>query len=84
MVGSAMFSVQINNRLKDIKGSKEDSGVVTIIGDLIQLELVVDKYIFKDLDNSEYSILAPNNWKDNFNMFELEEIMRQRESNVFA
>jgi ATP-dependent DNA helicase PIF1 len=86
MVGSTMFNVQINNRLKDIKGSKDDFGGVSIvaIGDLFQLEPVMDRYIFKNLDNSEYAILAPNKWQDYFNMFELQEIMRQRESKVFA
>jgi hypothetical protein len=86
MVGSTMFNVQINNRLKDIKGSKEDIGGLSmiIIGDLFQLKPVMDWYIFKNLDNSEYAVLAPNKCQDNFNMFELEEIMRQRESKVFA
>ena len=48
MVGSAMFNVQINNRLKDIKGSKQDFGGVSIVAidDLLQLEPVMDKYIF--------------------------------------
>ena len=86
MVGSTMFNVQINNRLKDIKGSKEDFGGVSmvVIGDLFQLKPVMDRYIFKNLDNSEYAVLAPNKWQDNLNMFELEEIMRQRDSKVFA
>ena len=85
MVGSTMFNVQINNRLKDIKGSKEDfDGVNMVIGDLFQLEPVMDRCIFKNLDNSENAVLAPNKWQDNFNMFELEEIMRQRETKVFA
>ena len=86
MVGSTMFNVQIDNRLKDIKGSKDDFGGVSIvaIGDLFQLEPVMDRYIFKNLDNSEYAILAPNKWQDYFSMFELQEIMRQRESKVFA
>ncbi|CAB4022534.1 Hypothetical predicted protein, partial [Paramuricea clavata] len=44
----------------------------------------MDRHIFNNLDNSEYAVLAPNKWQDNFNMFELEEIMRQRESKVFA
>ena len=44
----------------------------------------MDGYIFKDLDNSEYRILAPNLWQKHFKMFELHEIMRQRESKVFA
>jgi hypothetical protein len=54
MVGSTMFNVQINNRLKDIKGSKEDFGGVSmvVICDLFQLEPVMDRYIFKNLDNS--------------------------------
>ena len=86
MVGNTMFNVQINNRLKDVKGSEDDFGGVSIIaiGDLFQLQPVMDGYIFKDLDNSEYRILAPNLWQKHFKMFELHEIMRQRESKVFA
>ena len=86
MVGSTMFNIQINNRLKAIKGSKDNFGGVSIIaiGDLFQLEPVMDRYIFKDIDNSEYAILAPNLWQDYFKMFELKEIMRQRESKVFS
>ena len=86
MVGSAMFNVKINNRLKDIKGSKQDFGGVSIvaIGDLLQLEPVIDKYIFKNPENAEYAVLAPNKWQDNLNMFELQEIMRQKESKIFA
>ena len=39
MVGNSMFTIQLNNRLKDLKGSKEDFGGVSIItlGDLFQL-----------------------------------------------
>ena len=42
MVGNSMFAIQINNRLKDIKGCKDDFGGVSIIaiGDLFQLEPV--------------------------------------------
>ena len=55
---------QINNTLKYIKGSKENFGGVSItaIGNLFQLQPVMDSYIFKDLDNTEYAILAPNLW----------------------
>ena len=86
MVGNSMFNVQINNRLKDIKGSKEDFGGVSIIaiGDLFQLKPVMDGLIFKDFDNSEYGVLTPNLWKKHFRMLELDEIMRQRDSKVFA
>ena len=86
MVGNTMFNVQINNRLKDIKGSKEAFGGVRIIalGDLFQLEPVMDGYVFKDIKSSEYGALAPNLWQELFTMLELDEIMRQRESKEFA
>ena len=53
MVGNGMFAIQLNNRLKDIKGCREDFGGVSIIaiGDLFLLESVMDAYIFKDLKN---------------------------------
>lgn len=44
----------------------------------------MDSYIFKDIENSEYSILAQNLWQEQFQMFELQEIMRLRESKGFA
>ena len=83
MVGNSMFNVQINNRLKDIKGSSLPFGGVSIIaiGDLFQLQPVMDGYIFKNMNNLEYGILAPNIWQELFKMFELHE-MRQRESKL--
>ncbi|KXJ08298.1 hypothetical protein AC249_AIPGENE19564 [Exaiptasia diaphana] len=36
------------------------------------------------MDNDEYGVLAPNVWKELFKMFELKQIMRQRESKEFA
>lgn len=67
MVGNSMFAIQINNRLKDIKGCKDDFGGVSIIaiGDLFQLEPVMDSYVFKDLKNLDYAVLAPNLWRNN-------------------
>ena len=49
-----------------MKGSKDDFGGISIIaiGDLFQLQPVMDGYIFKDIENSEYSILAPNLWEN--------------------
>ena len=44
----------------------------------------MDGYIFKDMDNGECGILAPNIWQELFKMFELKQIMRQRESKNFA
>ena len=86
MVGNSMFQIQLNNRLKDIKGCREDFGGVSIIaiGDLFQLEPVMDGYIFKDLRNLGYAVLAPSLWHKHFKMFELNAIMRQRDSKLFA
>ena len=86
MVGNSMFTIQLNNRLKDLKGSKEDFGGVSIItlGDLFQLKPVMDGYVFTDVQClNSYNILAPNLWRKYF-MFELDEIMRQRDSKMFA
>ena len=60
-----MFAIQLNNRLKDSKGCKDDFGGVSFItiGDLFQLEPVMDDYIFKDLQNSVYTVLAPILWQ---------------------
>ena len=44
----------------------------------------MDGYIFKDMDNFQYCILAANIWQELFHMFELTEIMRQRDSKTFA
>ena len=44
----------------------------------------MDGYVFKDLKNLDYAVLAPNLWQQHFTMFELNEIMRQRESKFFA
>ena len=86
MVGNTMFNVQMNNRLKDIKGCSLPFGGVSIvaIGDLFQLQPVMDSYIFKDMDNNGYGILTPNIWQELFKMFELKQIMRQRECRQFA
>ena len=56
-----MFQIQLNNRLKDIKGCREDFGGVSIIAivDIFQLEPVMDGYIFKDLRKLDYAVLAP-------------------------
>ena len=50
MVGDAIFNVEINNRLKDIKGSSLPFRRVSIIaiGDLFQLQPVTDGFVFKD------------------------------------
>ena len=87
MVGNSMFTVQLNNCLKDLKGSKDDFGGVSIItlGDLFQLKAVMDSYVFNDVQClNSYNIPFPNLWRKYFKMFELDEIMGQRESKMFA
>ena len=87
MVGNSMFTVQLNNRLKDLKGSKDNFSGVSIItlGDLFQLKPVMDSYVFTNVQClNSYNIVVPNLWRKYFKMFELHEIMRQRESKMFA
>ena len=81
-----MFAVQLNNRLKDMKGCTEDFGGVSIIaiGVLFQLEPVMDGHIFKDLKGLDYTVLAQSLWHKLFKTFELDEIMRQRDSKLFV
>ena len=85
MVGNSMFNVQLNKRLQEIKGVDSDFGGVSIIaiGDLFQLEPVFDGYVFETLKGS-YGTLATNLWRKHFAMYELCQIMRQRESRLFA
>lgn len=52
IVGSSMFTLQINKCLQDIMGNKSDFGGVSIvaIGDLFQLQPVFDRYLFDSLE----------------------------------
>ena len=84
MVGSGMFNF-LNLRLQQIRGTKEPFGGISLItvGDLFQLKPVFDKWIF---ENSQlgYSALANNIWTEYFTLFELTEIMRQKDDKQFA
>ncbi len=84
MVGSGMFNF-LNLRLQQIMGTKEPFGGLSLItvGDLFQLKPVFDKWIFEG-PQSAYSDLATNLWLDYFNLFELTEIMRQKDDKEFA
>ena len=85
MVGNSMFNLQLNKRLQEIKGVDDDFGGVSVIavGDLFQLEPVFDGYVFEALKDS-YCALATNLWRKHFTMYELCQIMRQRDSRLFA
>ena len=84
MVGSEMLSF-LYLRLQEIKCNKEPFGGVHVIlvGDLYQLRPVGDAWIFAGSSN-DYASLAPNLWQTHFNMFELTEIMRQKDDSHFA
>ena len=53
------------------------------VGDLFQLKPVFDNWIF-DNTNHDYGDLAINVWSEYFTLFELTEIMRQRDDKEFA
>ena len=53
------------------------------VGDLFQLKPVFDRSIFKN-PNTSYSTLATNLWADFFSLFELTDIMRQKDDKQFA
>ena len=52
-------------------------GAVSIvaIGDLFQLQPAMDGYIFKNMNNDEYGILAPNVWQELFKTKQLHSIL---------
>ena len=84
MVGHDLFNL-INSRLQQIKDPKHIFGGVSVIvcGDLFQLKPVFDGWIFKRSPNS-YGPIASNLWEEHFPMFELTEVMRQKDDQPFA
>ncbi|KAJ8041127.1 ATP-dependent DNA helicase PIF1 [Holothuria leucospilota] len=84
VVGHRMFRY-IDQRLQQIMGSKKVFGGISIIAvdDLFQLKPVRDGWIFNDLTDN-YGPLATNLWKSNFTAYELTEIMRQKDEQLFA
>ena len=84
MVGSGMFNF-LNLRLQQIMGTNTPFGALSVIaaGDLFQLKPVFDNWIFNNT-NHGYSDLATNIWNEYFTLFELTEIMRQKDDKEFA
>ena len=84
MVGNEMLNF-LYLRLQEIKGYKKHFGGVYIflVEDLFQLRPVGDSWIFSN-NACDYSSLAPNLWQTHFTMFELTEIMRQKDDTPFA
>ena len=79
MVGFGMINF-LNLKLQQIMGSKDPFGGLSVIavGDLFQLKPVFDKWIFENSKDG-YSPLASNLWQKHFQMFELTQIMRQKD-----
>ena len=84
MVGNEMLNF-LYQRLQEVKCNQEPFGGVHIIlvGDLFQLRPVGDGWIFANATNN-YAPLAPNLWQSHFTMYELTEIMRQKDDTQFA
>ena len=83
MVGFTMFQ-QVDARLQQIMRSKQPFGGISVLvlGDFNQLRPVGDKYIFQF--NNSYNALVDNPLWSLFQLFELTEIMRQKEDKLFA
>ena len=84
MMGISTFE-KINNRLMQVFQTKKEFGGRSIItfGDFQQLRPVNDSYIFASSKNSVGRIFGNPLW-EKFTMFELTEIMRQRDDLTFA
>ena len=84
MVGNTMLRL-LHLSLQEIKGNHLPFRGVNIIcvGDLYQLARVMQQYIFMDL-TIDYGPLATNLWKTHFTMFELIEVMHQKDDQPYA
>ena len=84
MMGINTFQ-SINNQLMKVFQNKKEFGGRSVItfGDFQQLRPVRDSYVFGKSKKSVDRVFGNNLW-DMFKMFELTEIMRQRDDLVFA
>ena len=84
MVGNRTMNFN-NTRLQQLMGTKEVFGGLSVIavGDLYQLKPVGDKLISIDLEKGASS-LGRNLWKELFTVYELVDIMRQKDDLAFA
>ena len=84
MVSNSMLNF-IDQRLQELKGTRSPFGGVSIIavGDLYQLKPVSGDWIFNDLKH-DAAALSRNLWKELFTMFDLTQIMRQKDDLEFA
>ena len=86
MVGATMLG-KINQRLQEIFGCNTIFGGISIlfVGDFNQLPPVGDNFAFQANERFNYSILAGSIlWQSTVKYYELTEIMRQKEDQLFA
>ena len=81
-MGCLIFLTYDCNKLWERKTLLGGLNIITV-GDLFQLKPVFDKWIFENSKDG-YTALATNLWQQYFQMFELSEVMRQREDKDFA
>ena len=75
----------IHLRLQEIKSNNlMFSGInIIAVGDLYQLKPVMGQFVFENY-RSNYGPLASNLWTENFKIYELTQIMRQKDDKTFA
>ena len=75
----------IHLRLQEIKSNNLLFGGINIIavGDLYQLKPVMGQFVFENY-RCNYGLLASNLWTENFKIYELTQIMRQKDDQQFA
>jgi PIF1-like helicase/Helitron helicase-like domain at N-terminus/UvrD-like helicase C-terminal domain len=85
MVGAKMIA-RVDARLKQIFHSREPYGGVNMLffGDFNQLPPVMDKYIFESNSSNPYSYLAGSPLWQQVKLYELTQIMRQKDDLTFA
>lgn len=85
MCGSRTMS-NMEARLRKIMGKREPFGGVSVlvVGDLFQLPPVKDRFVFltPNVGNDLWKLIDNPIWRD-FKLFELTEIMRQKEDKAF-
>ena len=84
MVGKRVYDF-IDTRLQQLTVARAPFGGLSVIavGDFYQLKPVGDRLVFRNLGEDAKS-LAPKSWKDHFKIYELVDIMRQKDDLKFA
>lgn len=84
MLGAATFE-KIDSRLRQVFQTNQPFGgrSIIVLGDFQQLRPVRDSYVFSTINKGINQLVGNILWK-NFQLFELDEVMRQKDDLVFA